>query len=366
MRPNLSSPFEVFSPASDLIATLILGSGALMLLSVCFAAFALGSHVWSRYQTRVWKRQKEDWDAQIVTVLAGDLRPQTLTDTVPKKYYGSFLEALMPYATVVDGAEKQIIQALAAPFLPRVKANLSSRRSLVRARAVQRLGLLGGPEQAAALRQMLDDSSPRVVERTVHSLARVGGAADAERLLDCLPRLAHVDPRHLSSSLVHLGEAAAPTMRAAMADDERPPFVRICCAETLRELRDTASVAAAAWLLEDAKFRDMLQFPKVTASLLRLLKHLGKGVHGPLIRAYCHAPASFVRLHAARALGQLGTPEDEVLLGALVYGDESRWVALGAARSLIEIGSITPLRKLRTLDHPRAALASDLLLSFDQ
>lgn len=359
-------PFEALSPASDLIATLILASGGLFLLSVGLAAFALGSHAWSWYQRRVWRERKENWEAQVVTVLGGDRSPRALTDQVQKGHFDSFLEVLTRYATTVTGPEERLIQALADPFLQQVKANLSSRRPLVRAQAVQRLGLLGGARHAEPLQTMLDDPSDRVVGRAFHALARVGGPENTERLLDCLTRLGHVDRRHIGSSLVRLGEGAAPALRTAMADEDRDDFVRICCAEALRELGDTTAVAAAAFLLDDVNFRVMCKTPDLAAALLRLLMHLGKGVHGPLIRAYCHAPDPTVRLHATQALGKLGSSEDEILLGALVHADDSRWVAVTAARSLIQLGATTPLRRLRTLDHPRAQLASDFLLPSDQ
>ena len=363
---GLAYPFEAFSPAPELIGTLILVSGGLLLLSAGLAAFALGTRVWSWYQRQAWRQRKKNWEVGVVRVLGGNVSPRSLTDRVQRRHFGSFFGVLIPYATSVKGPEKRLIRALADPFLQQVRANLSSRRALIRAQAAQRLGLLGGNGQAEPLWDMLDDPSDRVVERAFHALARVGGPENAERLLGCLTRLDHVAPTHISSSLVRLGEGAAPTLRTAMADEKRAEFARICCAETLRELRDTTAVAAAAFLLDDVNFRVMCKIPDLTAALLRLLMQLGKGIHGPLIRAYCHAEDPTIRLHAAQALGELGSPEDEVLLGTLVHADDSRWVAISAARSLIELGATTPLRKLRTLDHPRAQLASDFLLPSDQ
>lgn len=361
-----SYPFEVLSPASGPIATLIIVSGGFLLLSVGLAAFAFGTRAWSWYQRQVWTQRKESWEAQIVKVLGGDISPQSLTAQVQMGHFSSFLEVLVPYATSVRGPERRLVGALAHPFLHRIKANLSSRRDLIRAQAAQRLGLLGGTEEAKFLQDMLDDPSDRVVERAFHALARAGGPKNTERLLDCLARLDRVDRRHIGSSLVRLGEDAAPTLRAAMADNDRDDFVRICCAEALQSLGDTAAVAAAAFLLDDVNFRVRCKTPGLTAALLRLIMWLGKGVHGPLVRAYCHAPDPTVRLHAARTLGELGSPEDEVLLGTLVHADDSQWVAVSAARSLIRLGVTSPLRKLRTLDHPRAQLASEFLLPSDQ
>ncbi len=358
--------FEVLSSASGLIATLIVVSGGLLLLSASLAAFALGTRAWSSYQRRAWTQRKKNWQAQVVKVLGGDISPRSLTDQVRMRHFNPFLEMLIPYATSVKGREKRLIRALADPFLKRVEANLASRRPLIRAQAVQRLGLLGGPRHAEPLRKRLDDPSDRVAGRAFHALARVGGPENTERLLRCLTRLGHVDRRHIGSSLFRLGADAAPTLRAAMADDNRDDFGRICCAEALRELGDTGAVAVAAFLLDDVNFRVRCKTPQLTASLLYLLMRLGKGVHGPLIRAYCHAPDPTVRLHAAQALGQLGSSEDEILLGALVHADSSQWVAISAARSLMRLGATAPLRRLRTLDHPRAQLASDLILPSDQ
>jgi HEAT repeat protein len=146
-----------------------------------------------------------------------------------------------------------------------------------------------------------------------------------------------------------------------MADDARSPFVRVCCAEALRWLGDTAAAPVAAHLLREADVEHEEASPEVTASLLRLLRAVGQAEHRPLVRRFCRSPVPFVRIHAARALGQLGSAEDDTVLGTLVVEDQSRWVALSAAQSLVELDRVAPLRALQTDDHDRATLAANFL-----
>lgn len=345
----------------DLLVVLIGVSGGLTLLSIGLAAVATGRHFWSRYQTRRWTQRKEAWTAQLLLVLADELSPRSFVDQVQMTHYDEFLGFLLPYATTVTGEAKTYIQALARPCMPRLRRQLRARRPLVRAQAVQRIGLLGGPEQAESLRTMLDDPSDQVAEVAFQRLGRLGGPDDADRLLQSLNRLTHVDRRQISSVLVELGDGAASTLRDAMADDTRPPFVRVCCAEALRWLGDGTAASVAARLLRETEPGDEGSSSEVTASLLRLLRRVGQASHGPIVRSFCHSPVPFVRIHAARALGQLGTPEDEDLLGTLVADDDSRWVALSAAQSLVELGRTTPLRTLHDADHRRTELASHFL-----
>jgi HEAT repeat protein len=362
MWTDVRSQIEPFVEGTpDLLAILILVSGGLALLALGLALVTVGSHIRSRRQERRRATRTDEWRTHLLGVLAGDRSPRSLVDRVERTQRDAFLRFLLPYATTVQGAAATRIQVLAQSFMPRLRRKLKSRRALVRAQAAQWIGLLGGAEQANALRGALDDPSDRVVEIAFRRLARLGGPDDAEQLLASLDRLSHVDRRQISSALVELGEDAAPALRAAMADDARSPFVRVCCAEALRWLGDTAAAPVAARLLREADVEHEEASPEVTASLLRLLRAVGQAEHRPLVRRFCHSPMPFVRIHAARALGQLGSAEDDTVLGTLVEEDQSRWVALSAARSLLEIGQPGPLRALQNNDHDRATLASNFL-----
>lgn len=343
------------------LVVLIVASLVFLALSIGFAAVAIVGHLWAKARTRVQDRQEKTWRNGVLAVLAGARSPRSLTSAIDPADGEDFLSFLVPYATTVEGEEAERLRALAGPFMSSVRRQLKSKRALMRAQAVQRIGILGGAEHLEALRDALNDPSDRVVEMAVRRLAVLGGAEEADRILGVLGRLEHVDRRQVSSALVKLGDDAAPTLRSALADEERPTFVRVCCAETLRWLGDGAAASVAARLLREARPWSDDTDAELVASLLRLLRRVGRTVHADLVRSFCRAPVAFVRIHAARALGQLGTDADEALLVSLVWEDDSRWVALSAARSLLDLGRTGSLRDLRATDHARASLAMDLL-----
>ncbi|MFB6248016.1 MAG: HEAT repeat domain-containing protein [Salinibacter sp.] len=362
MGTSLFSHIERLSTGTpNLLLILIWASAGLAALALGCALVAVGSRLWWHVQARRRATRTEAWRTQLLEVLAGERPPHTLVDQVPKTHRDAFLRVLLPYVPTVRGRAAERLKALARPQMPRLRRKLHSRWPLVRARAAQWIGLLGGTEQADVLRGALDDPSDQVADIAFRRLARLGGPADTERLLAGLDRLAHVDRRRISSALVELGTDAAPPLRAAMADDGRSPFVRVCCAETLRWLGDTAAAPVAARLLREVSTEPDATSPEVTASLLRLLRAVGQESHRSVVRRFCRSSVPFVRIHAARALGQLGTAADEGMLAALVGEDDSRWVALSAAQSLIDLGRTAPLRTLYDSDHRRSELVSNFL-----
>ncbi len=356
-----SGPVPFVSEASPVLTVLIWATLILTALSLVFAVVALGLHLWSRRQARTERARRTAWREGLLDVLAGERSPDAFAESVSRAQRTAFLSFLVPYATTVRGEALRQIRAVAAPFLDAVADTLTARWPLVRAQAVQRLGLLGGDAYADALRERLDDPSGRVVGMALRRLAQLGHPEDAERLLGVLDRLQNMDRRQVTSALLELGEDAAPTFRAALADDERSTFVRVCAAETLRWLGDSDAAAGAARLLRDAPDASSAPEPELVAGLLRLIRRVGQSRHVDEVRPYLASEVPFVRIHAARALGRLGDRAEEPLLAALVRGDDSRWVALSAAKSLLELGRPGPLHRIRQSDHPRAALASDVL-----
>lgn len=362
MSTSLFSQIERLSTDTpELLLILILASAGLAVLALGFGLVAVGSHFWHQMLKRQRAARTEAWRTQLLEVLAGERPPRSLVDSVSATHRDDFLQFLLPYASTVQGTAADRIQVLAQSFMPRLRRKLKSRRALVRAQAAQWIGLLGGPEQASALRDALDDPSDRVAEIAFRRLVQLGGPADTGRLLARLDRLSHVDRRRISSALVELGDDAAPALRSAVADEVRSPFVRVCCAEALRWLGDTAAAPMAAHLLKEADTEPDDASAEVIASLLRLLRTVGRETHRSIVRRFCRSPVSFVRIHAARALGQLGTAADEDVLAPLVGEDDSRWVALSAAQSLVDLGQTAPLRALHDRDHGRSELASNFL-----
>jgi len=344
---------------SGTLALVMASAAVLTILSVLFAGGAVVLHFATAYRERRRRREESQWKPMLFDVMAGRQPPEVLAQAVRQGQRERFLTFLMPYATTVKGHALERIRAVATPLLAPVRRELQSRRPTLRARAVQRIGLLGGARFADALRDVLDDPSDDVAGRALRRLAMLGDPDDASLLLEHLDRLAHMDRRQITSALVELGEEAAPVFRTALADSGRTAFVRMLCAETLRWLGDVEAVPVAVRILEGSTGEN----PELVASLLRLLRRLGRPEQARVVRSYCTSNVSFVRIHAARALGQLGREEDASLLARLLRNDDNRWVALTAARSLIELNCTEPLRRLGNSAHARSSLALDLVPS---
>jgi len=103
---------------------------------------------------------------------------------------------------------------IGAPALPRLIPGLTSQSERLRAGAVQLIGLLGGPGEAAQVEEGLRDTSAMVRAQAARALGRIGGR------------------RNL------------PALRQAMWD--RIPAVREAAADALGQLRDSESVPLLA------------------------------------------------------------------------------------------------------------------------
>ena len=343
------------------LLVIILATAAFTLLTLVTGMIALCVHGWKRYRKRVHRKERAAWTTTLMDVLAGETAPNVLADPVRPRQRGRFLSFLSVYATSVRGNELDRIRAVARPFLPAIRDKVHHRRPAVRAQAVRRLSLFGDGEYLPALREALDDPSETVAWMAMMGLAKRGTADDANLVIRHLDRLSGIDRRQLTSALVELGEDAAPALRRALAsplisEEPQSPFTRLICAEALRWLADAAAAPIAVSLLDQDT-----DDPELRAALLRLLRRVGRTRHAPAVRAQCQSEVPFVRIHAARALGQLGTADDEDLLASLLHNDEARWVALSAIRSLSELGQTSPIRQLAASAHDRAALAEGFL-----
>jgi len=349
-------PRALFEGEPTSLLVVIVATGVFTVLALLAAVVAMSLHLRRRFWARWVRRREAKWRPLMLDGLSGEASPRALVDLVAARERDAFLSFLIPYATAIEGEDEQFIRAVARPFLKSVRASLSSNWPMERAQALRRLGLLGGSMFTDALRDALGDPSLIVKLTALRWLARRGEPEDARVILNRLNRLSKVDRRQVSSALVESGEEAAPIFREGLMDDSRSVFVRVVCAETLRWLGDGASADVAASMLETGRLD-----PELAAGLLRLLRRIGRRPHARIARRYCEAGVAFVRIHAARALGQIGAPDDEALLATLVQSDEARWVALSAARSLIELDRPRAIQHLRGSDHPRASLAQGVL-----
>lgn len=348
-------PLSVLPPLAPLpllIGTVI----GLFLLALLFAVIAGGIHVHVQRTDTKGRRLHTAWKGTLLDVLAGDAAPESLRDQVPLHQARRFLTFLVPFATTVEGEARTLITRLATPYLTHLEADLTQSRPGTRARIVQLFGLLGDTSARAVLRRHLQDPSRLVTFTAFCWLSRRGTPADTVALINHIDQLSDVDVSQLSSSLVHLGSAAAPTLRTHLQSDDLSTVARVVCAETLRWLGDADAAPLAVRLLDAAPP------PELAAALLRLLRRVGCPEHAPRVRAYCDSDVSFVRIHAARALGQIGHPDqDRPRLRRMVTGADDRSVAFNAAKSLTELGQTTPLHHLSQTPHDRASLAASIL-----
>lgn len=350
----LASPW--LPGTSGPLGVMILLTALLLSAAVLLALTATLFHAHAVVRERRRDRLTGAWRPLFFEVLAGDAPPDALIGRVSPAQERLFLSFLAPYAARFEGRARTLIARLAAPFLARLEADLDRRRAGTRARAVQLLGLLGDDSCRAPLRRCLHDPSPLVTYTAFRWLSRRGSPEDAAALLDRIDRLSGVSVKQLSSSLVHLGAEAAPPLRSALADEAASSTVRVVCAEALRWMGDGEAAPLAAQLLADEPE------PELTAALLRLLRRVGRPEHALLARSYCDSDVPFVRIHAARALGQIGHPDhDRTRLRRLVTGAGSRWVAYNAAKSLTELDQPVPLHHLSRSTHARADLANTVL-----
>ncbi|MEF8817001.1 MAG: HEAT repeat domain-containing protein [Salinibacter sp.] len=338
---------------------------AFFLLAGIAALVAMGIHLFDKWLDRRQCRERAAWRPRLYEVLMQEAAPAALIDHVHPLRFDAFLAFLTPYASTIEGNEMNHLQALARPFLPVVCERAKAGPPLRRTRALRRIGLFGGSRHVPLLRTILQEDAPDLVLRAaMRELGRLGTAADVPLILETIDQLTDMDRRQISSILYELGEEAAPVLRSALVNEvgpsqERSPFVRVVCAEALRWLGDAPSGPTAATLLRTNEDLD----PEVRASLLRLLRRVGRPHHAAAVRPYCESPVAFVRIHAARALGSLGAARDEAPLETRLRIDDNRWVALSAANALAELERWAPLHRLHDDSHPRASLIAGLLPS---
>ncbi len=341
-----------------------LWDGALLLLilaitglSVLTALFAITT-VWLRFsnirKASRWERLEAAWEPAILEVLAGAATPESFVKRVRQGDQLWFVDFLLRYVRRLRGAEREILFELARPFLAHVVQRTRESDPERRARAVQTLGLLGPQDHPHALLAALDDPSPLVAMIAARTLARQEYPQRTEAVLARLHRFESWSPPFLTSLLAAMGPTAIPALRRTLADHGRSPRVRAVTADALRHLNDLAAADLADQILRTHPHRDL------AAAILRLLGHVGRPEHLPSIRPWRQSPDAIVRAHAVEALGRLGSTDDLQYLRE-AFEDPSPWVALHAARGITRLGDLHHLQATAASNHPRAALARQVL-----
>lgn len=328
--------------------------GALIVMALLFAAYAVYLRIHSDRHQRLWERLSASWEEPVLLALADPDEAQRVHDLVAPEHRLQFVRFALEYARRVKGEERRVLQALAEPYLAPIAKRAGSRAVEVRTRAIQTLGTLGLPKYASEVMRALDDPSPLVAMVAARALATPAYPEYAPDVLKRLRRFEGWSRSFMASMLASVGPAAAPALRASLGDREEAPWVRAVAAEALAVLKDFDAADTAAAAVATAEDRELV------SAALGLLAQVGTPEYLPAVRARCASPDNVVRAHALDALGTLGT-EDDVprLLGAM--SDPSPWVAIHAARGLRAAGGTRVLEDLGDSDHARAPLARQVL-----
>ncbi len=337
------------------LGLLILTIFLLVVLAVALAGYTLLLRVRNDLGNRRWKRLSARWEEPVLNALLDPEAEGRVHAAVEPRHRLRFVRFALEYSRRLKGEEREVLRALALPYLGPIADRAVSPRVEVRIRAIQTLGTLGLPRYSSEVLTALDDPSPLVAMVAARSLCRVEYPEYAHAVLRRLARFEGWSPGFMSSMLAAVGSGAAPALREALADDGAEPSVRAVAADALRLLSDLESGDVAARVVGAEAD------PELVAAALRLLTVVGRPEHVSVIRACCASPDFSIRASALSALGTLALSEDRPrLLGAM--SDPSPWVAIQAAKGLIAAGSRSLLQDLGDSDHPRALLARQILL----
>jgi len=331
---------------------------AIVFLTVTIFVFAITSLILrfrNALRRKRWLRLEEKWEPVFMDVLVEAKPLEALWDLVETGEELSFLTYLLRYSRLVKGRERAVVDALACRYLDHAVPYSLSRMAERRARAIQMLGDLGIPQFSSPVIAALDDPSPLVAMIAASALMARPSEEFSTAVLARLDRFTQWRPTYLAALMAAPGPSAGPRLREALADRTRSPAVRRVAAIALTFLNDHLAAAPACVVASEETDRDLV------ASSLRLLAHVGHSEHLPVVRARMDSPDEILRGAAARALGSLGIEEDRERLHRAALDDPSKWVALNAARALLNTQGRSLLEALSDSDHSRSPLAVQVL-----
>ncbi len=299
------------------------------------------------------------WQPRVFAMLAGDVDPEELADEVEDAgIAGPALDHLLDLcgriAQRLSGTDLATIEDFTARYAWRLARSLREGDVDRRAKAVMLLSAIGGEQHEPALVAALDDPDPLVSMVAAQAVARHGLVEQIPRLIERCSAQGVWSPTFVAEVVASVGVAGAPPAIRVLDSLQRSPAERATAALALARMHDPHAADAAAAVLERGGERDLM------TACLRILEEVGRAQHLPPIRRLLHHADFVVRARAAAALGSMGTAADAELLTALM-GDESRWVALNAARGLRRLHRDDLLRTVAATEGPAASIAVEAL-----
>lgn len=205
---------------------------------------------------------------------------------------------------------------------------------IVRASAIDKLGKMHSDLSVDKLIDMLKDKNPEVVAVTVRALSRVGHIKGLKGILAILPHLLEkgmVSRKTIETSLINFGADAVPVLLGDVKDNKHPNIIA--------SILEVLSILNAREALPFALANLNNPNPEIRAKALKVAGNAGKKGEGfgeqiiPLLTD----PVWFVRLQAAKALGNIHYTRAAEMLGGLLF-DEKWHVRNAASTALTKFG----------------------------
>jgi len=342
-------PYE--DMALQIIAVTIL---VIFLITVILSLTVIMLRSKNSLKARRLHKLEAGWDEQLMAVIFAEGDSDQPVVAVRSRYRLFFLNYLYQYAQRLQGLELERIKHLATPYLPLIARGVRRGYPELRARNINILGTFGMPRYIDVIKIALQDKSPIVSMSAAWALALPEYPEHCRIILPVLNMFDNWSMNFLASLLAGMGSGAAVDLRQALMDPQAGQRVRIACAEALRILGDLAAADPAAHLLDE------VVEPELQAALLRLLGQVGVGAHRAVVKRFLEADTFIVRLHALSTIGRLGVAEDGELIRDRL-ADESNWVALHAARTLLALRRKDILESAANSGRDYAALARQVL-----
>ena len=208
---------------------------------------------------------------------------------------------------------------------------------IVKAAAIDKLGKMFSDASVGVIVGQLKDKNPEVIAVSIRALSRIGDINGLKSLLDFLPQLVEkglVSRKTIETSLVNFGKGAVPVFLDYGKRSLNPKIIAFIL-EALSNLDDKRTLPFAAEKLKNTD-------PEVRSKALKAIGMIAADstdFDGQLVLPLLEDPVWFVRLQAAKVLGNLKCEKKcfDTLAGLLL--DEKWQVRNAAATALTKYGN---------------------------
>jgi HEAT repeat protein len=215
---------------------------------------------------------------------------------------------------------------------------LKSKNIITKAIAIDKLGKMQSILSTDKLINMLEHKNPEIISVTIRSLANIGTTVCLKGILEFLPKIFEerlITRKAIETSFLKFGRSAVPIL-VQYGENQSNPKILAIILDTLSHFRDSASLPLAIYNLNHEN-------PEVRAKALKVIETTADKLeeyHIAKIISLFDDPVWFVRLHAAKAIGNLRYDKAVDMLGRLLL-DENWQVRNAAATALTKFDDIS-------------------------